>query len=676
MKRLTSSTILSFAGRPATLALALFGLNAYVAAELFVTEYTQHMGSIEAAYIGLSRWIAAHPGELEWFPLWYGGIPFQNTYPPLLHILAALASAAARISPALAHHAASAFMYSLGPALLFLFADRVSGRRGASFLAALSYSLFAPSAALAPVVARDMGSAFASRRFHALVFYGEGPHITSMALIPLALLAFHHAMTRRTPVRTYVAALAIAAVALTNWLGAFALGAGLLCYLLAFHGGRLKALGWAALIGVIAYALASPWIPPSTIAAIRRNSQYTVGHYPLTAMHLLYGALLAAALILLWRLLAKRRAAAFVQFALLFAVVMGSIALTAYWFGIYLVPQPERYHLEMDMGITLGAVFALCSIAGRLPRPARWAGMGLVVILGAVQLDEHRYMARKWVEPLDIRTTMEYQVARWLQENMPERRVFAAGSAKFWMNAFADNPQLGGGFDQGITNPRIPMVTFGIPYTEGDPETCRTWMRAYGIDAAVVSGPNTRDAFRDYRDAGKFAGVFDEAWRDGADAIYIVPRLRRSLAHVVRPTDIVTAVPEYFPNVEPLKKYEAALEDASLPEARLEWRSPHAALITASVAPDQALSVQITHHPGWRASVAGEPRRVTADGLGQIIVEPECDGPCPVELVYDGGLEMRLAYLLCASALLAGGAWRVVAARRRDSTVQTGLQPG
>ena len=43
------------------------------------------MGSIEAAYIGLARYIANHLGELSWFPLWYGGIPYADTYPPLLH---------------------------------------------------------------------------------------------------------------------------------------------------------------------------------------------------------------------------------------------------------------------------------------------------------------------------------------------------------------------------------------------------------------------------------------------------------------------------------------------------------------------------------------------------------------------------------------------------------------
>ena len=69
--------------------LALFALNVYIARNLFALEYSQYMGSIEAAYISISRYMLENWRDLTWFPLWYGGIPFQNTYPPLLHALVA-----------------------------------------------------------------------------------------------------------------------------------------------------------------------------------------------------------------------------------------------------------------------------------------------------------------------------------------------------------------------------------------------------------------------------------------------------------------------------------------------------------------------------------------------------------------------------------------------------------
>ena len=46
--------------RTAACALALFALNAYITLRLFHTDYTRQMGSIEAAYIGLARYIANH----------------------------------------------------------------------------------------------------------------------------------------------------------------------------------------------------------------------------------------------------------------------------------------------------------------------------------------------------------------------------------------------------------------------------------------------------------------------------------------------------------------------------------------------------------------------------------------------------------------------------------------
>ena len=71
--------------RPALLLL----LNLYIARELFITEYLAQMGSIEGAYIAIARYASQNRGDLSWFPLWYAGIPYQNTYPPLLHLIVA-----------------------------------------------------------------------------------------------------------------------------------------------------------------------------------------------------------------------------------------------------------------------------------------------------------------------------------------------------------------------------------------------------------------------------------------------------------------------------------------------------------------------------------------------------------------------------------------------------------
>ncbi len=54
---------------------AIFAVNAWITLRLFHTAYTREMGSIEPAYVGLARYLVAHFPDLNWFPLWYGGIP-------------------------------------------------------------------------------------------------------------------------------------------------------------------------------------------------------------------------------------------------------------------------------------------------------------------------------------------------------------------------------------------------------------------------------------------------------------------------------------------------------------------------------------------------------------------------------------------------------------------------
>src|SRR5574341_2448016 len=83
----------------------LFLLNAFVARELFTTEFIAQMGSIEGAYIAIARYASQNWFDLSWFPLWYAGIPYQNTYPPLLHLIVAAFSTVTGLSAAHAYHA-------------------------------------------------------------------------------------------------------------------------------------------------------------------------------------------------------------------------------------------------------------------------------------------------------------------------------------------------------------------------------------------------------------------------------------------------------------------------------------------------------------------------------------------------------------------------------------------
>ncbi len=646
----------------------LFALNAYLCRELFGLEYSKFRNSIEAAYISISTYAMANWGDLSWWNLWYCGIPYQNTYPPLLHWIVAAAAQLLRMSPAHAHHIITALFYCLAPVTLYFLAARLSGSRLTGFCAGLFYSLIAPSAMLIGTVRRDLTTPLGPRRLQALMEYGDGPHLSALALVPLAILTLAIALDRRQPIYSVLAAFTITAVVLTNWLGAFALTLAIGSYLLAHHE-RLRDWIHAFGIGVLAYLLACPWIPPSTIRTIRFNSQTIggdfTGIYQYLPKYLAYGAVL---LFVSKYLLHRLRVTGGIQFVLFYAVLAGAIPLCAEWFHIALMPQPERYHLDMDQAFTLAAFCVTSSVMGRTDTFRRGCTMFAVAVLllwGCYsQIRRYRSFARNWIQPIDVQQTSEYRIAKWFDDNMNGARVMAAGSASYWMNAFTGTPQIGGGFDQGVTNWQNRVARYIIVSGENagarDAAISVLWLQAFGVHAVAVTIPKTGlEGLPEFRNPNKFDGVLELLWREGEDRIYRVPQRSPSLAHVIHRSDMVSRAPIHGVDVEPLAKYVVALEDERLPPAPMRWTTRHSAEITARVEPDQLISVQESYHPGWHATVDGAPRNISSDSLGFITIEPNCNGSCTIELSYDGGLEMRIAWWLSGLSLLGSLIWIV-----------------
>ena len=351
----------------------LFALNAYVCRELFRIEYTRHMGSIEAAFISLARYISQNWSDLTWLPLWYGGIPFQNSYPPLLHSMNAALTSLTALSPARSYHVVTATLYCLAPVTLYILARRFCSSRTAAFFAGLLFTALSPSAFLIPQIRQDMGTVFGARRFETLVFYGEGPHLLGLVLLPLAIVALDVAVAGRRRWTLVPAAVAMAATVLSNWLAGFALAAAVLAYVLARRD-IVRALGIAAVCGVLAYALALPWIPPSTVAVIETNAK-TIGgdftgiyrSFPLRALFLGSGVGIIV------YVLRRTNASLGLGFAALYSFLTAAIVLASAWLQIALVPQPDRYHLEMELALCLLLAFAARPIAPvSRARPAPW----------------------------------------------------------------------------------------------------------------------------------------------------------------------------------------------------------------------------------------------------------------------------------------------------------------
>ena len=99
--------------------------------------------------MAISRFLVDRWPDVRWFPFWFNGVPFENTYSPLLQAIVAVVAKAAHCSTALAFHAVIAFFYCLGPVFLFLFAWKASKLLHAAFLSGLLYSLYLALAAAA-----------------------------------------------------------------------------------------------------------------------------------------------------------------------------------------------------------------------------------------------------------------------------------------------------------------------------------------------------------------------------------------------------------------------------------------------------------------------------------------------------------------------------------------------
>ena len=628
------------------LSLALFLVNAGVVRTLFQTEYVSQTGTVEGVFIAYARYARDHWPDLGWCRIWYAGLPFPNAYEPGLHLTVAAASAFARVSAASAFHFVTALVYCLGPVTFFWMAFRLTRAASWSFYAGLLYSLISPSAFLVGDIRRDLGGLFFAQRLHTLVGYADSPHVSSLTLIPLAILALDLALEKRRPIYYVTAALALASVPLTNWPGTIVLAFAALAYGLSLAAGDW--LGrWPLILAVsaLAYGFALPWAPPSTILTTVADTQKFEPVNEFHSHHLFYAAVLMVCTLILLRVFSAVRAPGYLRFFGLFFCYMAAITLGHYWIGVTLLAQPHRFHLAMEMGCILTLVFAARLLLLRwtiLRKPVAT----VFAILCVVQFVHYFTYARRLIRPVDMTKSSEYKTARWFDAHMPYSRVMAPGSTSFWLNAFTDTPQLAGCCPQGVLYQTIPIAIYGIntDLTAENRafENSLLWLKALGVRAVAVAGPRSTEVYKPLFHPGKFEGRLPVLWRDQDDVIYQVSDSSYSLAHAVSPGELVQRTPMDGVDSAPLIPYVAAME---IPGAalRMSWSDNETAAISGKLKPGQVVSVQVTAHTGWRATVNHSPREIFADKLGFLAIVANCTGDCTIELHYDGGFEVRAA---------------------------------
>jgi len=652
--------------------LILLWINAYICRELF-TVPNPHMNSMHGFWMALARLGGADWLRVTWWPYWDCGMPSEFTYQPMIPALTALAANLRGVSYQIGFQSVSAFFYILLPVTLFLMAWLLTRAPGYAFFAGLAYSLLSLSQLLVPDGSFSLAAVGGSRHFFLQTAWDETPHLAGLAFLPLAILFLARALQTRRPRWSIAAAVAIAAASLATSFAPVVVAFGALCLLFVLRREEAaRNVALVAAIGLIAWALAAPFYSPSVILAIRdaaANSyegRWTVGSW--TAL-----TLLIFGWAILWHYLPRCTRRWQLQFFALFGYAMCAVPVLATWLNRQFLPQPNRYRNEMEFALSLLVVFASRAWFEKLPWSIRVSLVLVLVAFAGELVVSHRRFAKALLRPAEVTRTIEYRASQWVERNLPGVRVMMPGSIAQWANVYTNVPQFSGGSwstaDSQIQQRAVAAVYNGGGTAEQDTRAGLAWLKAFGAGALVVSGPQSEEFWKPFAHPAEFERVLPVLWREDDVTIYRIPQRTASLAHVVPEAAIVTGTPRNARDIGAMEAYDAALDDPDLPAARLEWEDRSRMRIATSAGPGQALSIQVSYHPGWRATVNGRASEIERDGLGLMWLRPECRGRCDVALEYDGGWEPRISRFLSFATLLALAAfafWRFfrVPARR------------
>jgi hypothetical protein len=515
--------------------------------------------------------------------------------------------------------------YALGPAALYAATREVSRSRVAAFFAAIAL-IFAPSASyLLPGLLGD-ASAFAGTAFPppwrlvALVEYGEGPHVLSVSLALLALAAGMRYVRAPSGWRLAIAVTAVVAVALTNLIGV--LGAAVFLILLPASeriGGRAEGRWWRVLsVGVLAGLLSLGWYSLGFTRAVFGFSA-TGGGEGASAYALLPVLLVGALAAIAWL---DRRLTEGAALAIGWVSIFGAIVVARQIWGVAIAPQPIRYALELDVAVAMGLGVACAALLRRIALHVdRRAAFGLGAVLIAVIV---AYGAGGWIAVRDRlapdeswRDWSERRVALWLDERLaPGERAYLTGDHAFWLNAFADVPQVRGGVDFAFANPWWAHVTYQVNVGT-DADISVSWMEALPARYVVVAGPASSEVYRDFADPRKFDGRLPVVFDERGVRIYEVARVGDPVVVVAKLADL--PAPTSAIDRPALDAYVARISSGHAPVA-LQARGLGSWRAEVDVAEGEAVLLRQAYDTGWHALVDGRAAEVRADPIGQLLV--------------------------------------------------------
>jgi hypothetical protein len=568
-----------------------------------------------------------------------------------------------------AYHIYIGLFYCLGIPSLYVLVRAMSGSRWMAWGAAATNAVVSPSFQMLEPIRIDALAMFSCpQRLNALVRWGEGPHISALAVIPLALAAAYWTITRRSLPALAAAAVLCALVVSNNFYGGVALAIfyPLLVWSIWVTHQEHNVWLWAAVIPLLAYGLTAVWLVPSYLRVTTVNLALVAasGNTSHEALMVALVVVFLAVSYVYGRFRRDLTYPIFVSGGLLVFVVS---VIGTEWFGLRVFGSAMRFVPELDIVLILAWLELCRQLAARLSlrTPKRlhvWRTAAVVIALVPLLLSRH-YISNAWrlyVEAPHYQERVEYRLSQWMSENRPGVRAYVEGSIRFWYDVWHDLPQLTGGSHQGMLNQNLASAEWNLRSAEAG-EWAKEWMQAFGVGATIVSDKTSQDVYPTLLDPRKFNGVLPVLLDDGAgDVIYEVPRRFPARARVVEEA----VVRELLPVSEGwyrdrLQAYVRAVEQGPDSPVSQQWSGPETMLLRASLEPGQLLLIQESYDPAWHAYLDDTELEVREDVLGQMLVAAP-PGEREILMRFELPLENlvgRILAVLAALVVLALAVW-------------------
>jgi len=609
---------------------------------LYKAEYLNAWNSIESTFISDARFLSAHWPHPGWQPNWYCGTRFDYVYPPALRYGTAALSLLRGISTARSYHLYIALLYAIGIAGVYVFVRAGSGSRWAALWAALASAVVSPAFLLFKDFRIDYaGLDWMPLRLGVLIRYGEGPHMSALALLPFSLAAAWRGLRRGHPAQLAAAAIFAALVVAHNFYGATALA--LFFPILAWTVwlAEKDRLVWvrAGAVAAIAWGLSAFWLTPSYVHITLDNMRFV------SAPGNSWSAAILAVVVgvyatLSFRLARGKPERAWASFCLGSLVLVGLNVIGNQYYGFRVIGEPGRLIPELDLVILLSAGLLFTSMARR----GRWWKAAAVALAVASLVPARGYVQRAWqvLPPRDTHPhRIEFVITDWIDKNLNGVRTLATGSVRFWYDAWYDLPQLGGGSEQGLLNINVQWAQYHAVAND-DIAVSIAWLQAMGVGAVIVHDKNSTEVYHDWPKPEKFEGKLEKVYDDRAgNRIYRVPRRDESLARVVDAAQIRAIRPSPVDlDYASLHKYVDVVERG--PDAPLEFRriNTDEMHVKTRLQPGQLLLVQETYDPAWKPYANGRAVPVAKDAMGFLLLDPG-PGDHDILLRFEAPLENR-----------------------------------